>query len=75
VYGSVESSEDVCVVAFVAFDWRPADFVRGHSGARGATFGRAVALAEDADSRNKISGGGGESVGAMAVEITWRVEA
>lgn len=74
VDGGVESGEHVGVVALVAFDWRPADFVGGDSGTWRATFSRAVALAEDVGSGDESSSGGGESVGAMAVEITWRVE-
>lgn len=74
VDGGVESGEHVGVVALVASDRWPADFVGGDSGTWGATFSRAVALAEDVGSGDESSSGGGESVGAMAVDIAWRVE-
>lgn len=74
VDGGIESGEHVGVVALVAFDRWPTDFVGGDSGTWGATFSRAVALAEDVGSGDESSSGGGESVGAMAVDIAWRVE-
>jgi len=71
VDGCVKRRQDVGVEALVAADGGPADLVRRHAGLGRAALGGSEALAEDANSRDGVSGGCGEGVGAMTLLVTW----